>query len=238
MPTEWRPLRPLALLFVLAAAAVVGACVAAPGAVPRDTAHAAAAADAAAAEAAGAAPLVADVGAAAAATDDAAKVRAAIDAADLAEPATIDAVDAVRYLDGASAAAAAAIKARVTGDALWAATWVYATVGTDPKVLRPVLATTDRSTRAIAAATALSLGDAAGAAPLVGLLRDESILSGSIPPEPVADYAAGNLARFIAGPKLSSTATRAQVASAWKAWLAKNGKTMRFSRTTGRWSVR
>jgi hypothetical protein len=224
---------PALCVLVLAVAVLSGACVAAapqarePGYTPP-----------AQADGSGAVRPASDPpapGLAASATS--AQVRAAIDAADLAETATIDAVDALRFSDGAAAAALAAIKTGAKGDALWAATWVYATVGVDPRPLGPVLKAADASTRALAAAAVLSWGDAAGAKVLVALLRDEGRLSGSIPPSAVADYAAGSLARYVAGPKVAAGASRATVASAWKAWLAKNSSRMRYSRKTGRWTV-
>ncbi len=89
---------------------------------------------------------------------DVAAARAAIDAANLDDPASLSAVDAVRFTDAGAVAAANAIQDGASGDALWAATLVYGTVGSDPAVLQPLLGNDDPTIRALAAATVLSLG--------------------------------------------------------------------------------
>ena len=104
-------------------------------------------------------------------------------------------------------------------------------------MLRPLLKTQDPSTRALAAAAILSWGDASGAKVLAALLLDEQLLGGSMPPVAVADYAAGSLARYVAGPKIAADAPRATVAAAWKKWLAAHGARMKYSKKTGRWTA-
>ena len=123
-------------------------------------------------------------------------------ATDAADQATVDALGEILYTDEGADAAAAAIGAGATGDELWAATWVYATSGTDASVLLPVFTAGDPSTRAVAAAGALALGEASAGPVLVQLLRDSAALRNSEPPVAVADYAAYTLGRFVAGTPL------------------------------------
>ncbi len=167
-----------------------------------------------------------------------ARVLDAIDAADLREPATIDAVDAVRFAPGAAEAASKAIEGGAVGDALWAATWIYATSGDDPTPLTPLLAHDDPSIRAMAAAALLAGGDADGAVALAGLLRVEERLRGSIPPVTVGRYAAGSLAHLLGGPTTAPGAGSAAVAKAWTAWLEQHGSALSFDAATGTWAIR
>jgi hypothetical protein len=165
------------------------------------------------------------------------RVRAAITAADLREPATIDAVDAVRFVPGAAETASQAIADGASGDALWAATWVYASSGSDPAPLLPLLAHDDPSIRAMAAAALLADGDADGAVALAGLLRVEERLQGSIPPVTVGQYAASSLARLLDGPPATPGAGSAAVAEAWTRWLGQHGPALSFDAATGTWAV-
>jgi hypothetical protein len=162
---------------------------------------------------------------------------AAISAADFARPETIDAVEAVALTDAGVQAAADAIGHGAKGDALWAATWIYANGGIDPTPLLPLLTADDASARAMAAAALLARGVKEGAEPLVALAGSDEPLRGSKPPVIVGDFAAGSLARFIDGPNVASGASRADAAATWSAWLTQNGSAMAYDPASARWSA-
>ena len=167
-----------------------------------------------------------------------AAARAVIDAARLADPASIDALATARFDDGAPEAAAAALAEGVTGDARWAATWVYASAGTDPTVLEPLIADEDLSVRALAAAAITAWGDPAGVPVLAGLTASDRPLAGSFPPETVGEFTAGTLARFVAGgPDIAADAEPAAVASAWATWLTGAGAHLTFDPASGTWGA-
>jgi hypothetical protein len=167
-----------------------------------------------------------------------AAARTAIEAADLADADTLTAIDAIRYTRAAAQAAADVLAAGTSGDARWAATWVYASAGHDPAPLRPLLdGDDDASVRAMAAAALLALGDRGGAETRAVLAASEDQLRGSRPPLSIAAYAAGSRARFIAGPSVVDDAPPAEVRAAWEAWLAEHGSTMTFDAATARWSA-
>lgn len=167
-----------------------------------------------------------------AAADPAAVAAAAkvIETASLSDPATLDAVGAIRFDDGAADAAAAAIRGGATGGTRWAAVWVYASAGTDPAVLRPVLGDADPSLRAMAAAALVAWGDGAGLAVLRELAGSDDGLAGSYPPESVGHFVVGTLVRFVHGPGGTD-------AAAWSAWLASHGTGLVFDAASGTWSA-
>jgi hypothetical protein len=165
-----------------------------------------------------------------------AAARARIDAARLDDPASIAAVDSIRFGDGAAAAAAEALADGAQGDARWAATWVYASSGTDAAPLRPLLDDADLSVRAMAAAALVAWGDPLGIPALGGLAGESGLLRGSIPPVSVSSYAAGTLARFVGGPVIGPGTKPAAVGQAWLAWLAGPGANLRFDPASGTWS--
>jgi hypothetical protein len=157
---------------------------------------------------------------------------AAVDAAD---PATVEPLLEIQYTDEGADAAAAAIANGATGDQLWAATWVYATSGIDPSVLVPVFSADDPSTRVLAAAGALALGEASAGPVLVDLLLDPTDLRDSEPPVAVGDFAAYTLGRFVAGPDLTAATTPDAVAGAWEQWWAEH-EALVFDPPTRMWS--
>jgi len=156
----------------------------------------------------------------------------AIDATD---HATVDALGEIQFTDEGAEASAAAIANGATGDELWAATWVYAGAGTDPSVLVPVLTADDPSTRVMAAAGALSLGEPSAGQVLVDLLPDRTDLRESEPTVTVGDFAAYTLKRFVAGPDLSAT-TPDSVAAAWQQWWGEHGNSLVFDAPSRMWS--
>jgi len=158
---------------------------------------------------------------------------AAVDASD---PATVEPLLEIQYTDEGADAAATAISNGATGDQLWAATWVYATSGVDPSVLEPVLTVDDRSTRVIAAAGALSLGDAAAGPVLVDLVLDDSTLRESEPLITVGDFAAYTLDRFVNGPDVSAATTPQEIGSSWEQWWAAHASSLVFDPPTRTWS--
>jgi hypothetical protein len=169
---------------------------------------------------------------------DVAAARAVIDAVDLGDPASLSRLDSIRFTDAGAAAAANAIEAGVSGDALWAATLVYGTAGTDPAVLQPLLANDDPTIRALAAASVLSLGGADAANVLADLILEDGNLRGSLPPLAVSEFAVSTLDRYIDGPGVADGAAPPDLAATWKAWLATHGATMQLDPATGRWGVR
>jgi len=162
---------------------------------------------------------------------------AVIAGAELARTETIDAVDAVRFTDAGVEAAADALAVGATGDALWAATWIYASGASDPAPLLPLLTAGDPSVRAMAASGLLARGVRDAAAPLVALVGSEEPLRGSDPPLLVGDYAAASLTRFVSGPTVAAGAARADAAASWSAWLTENESIMIYDDDTGRWSA-
>jgi hypothetical protein len=158
---------------------------------------------------------------------------AAVDATD---PATIEPLLEIQYTDEGADAAAAAIANGATGDQLWAATWVYATSGIDPSVLVPVFSADDPSTRVLAAAGALALGEATAGPVLVDLLLDPTDLRDSEPAVTVGDFAAYTLGRFVAGPDLTAATTPDAVAGAWDQWWAEHEASLVFDPPTRMWS--
>lgn len=124
-----------------------------------------------------------------------AEARKAIAEANLADPASIDEVDGVRFTDAGVAAAGAALSGGATGDALWAATWIAATMGC-LEALETQLASDDATIRALAAAAFVAAGRTEGTAVLSALLDDSSIVRGSEPPISIGEFAAQTLDRY------------------------------------------
>jgi hypothetical protein len=166
-----------------------------------------------------------------------AAARAAIDAANLADAASLDTLDAIRFTDDGAAAAAQAITGGASGDALWAATWIYGTSGTDPAVLKPLLANDDASIRAMAAAAALSLGERAAARVLVALVTVDGNVRASHPPISIAAFSSNALAQYIAGPTIAAGVSPTDTAAAWTAWLDAHESSMQFGADTGTWTA-
>jgi hypothetical protein len=160
----------------------------------------------------------------------------------LGDPATLAALEQIRFSPAGADAAATILASGASGDLLWAATWVYASSGSDPGVLGPLLANADPSIRAIAAAGLVGRGDQRGFEPLVALLGESGVLAGSAPPSLLWEFAGDVLERYTGaglGPTLTaSDAERVSAAQAWREWLGSNGPRLAFDTTTHRWSAR
>lgn len=161
--------------------------------------------------------------------------RQAIDQIDLADPVSLEAVDAIVFTDASVLAAAAALDEGVSGGALWAATYLYASGGSDPAVLEPFLEDPDPTVRAMAAAAVLSWGSASGAAVLVDLIADDRFMAGAHPPRTLSAFALATLARFIAGPDVPDGTESGAAADLWRSWLEEHGGRLAFH--DGRWSL-
>jgi hypothetical protein len=104
-------------------------------------------------------------------------------------------------------------------------------------VLVPAFAAADPSTRVLAAAGALALGDSAAGPVLVELLNDQTGLRESEPLVTVGDFAAYTLDRFVAGPDLSVATTPEEVAAAWDQWWKAHAASLVFDPPTRMWSA-
>lgn len=109
----------------------------------------------------------------------------------------------------------------------WAAVYLYLGAGDDPAPLHPLLTAKALDIRAMAAAGAVSDGDAAGFPVLIALLGEDSIMRGSMPLQPFWRFAALTLVSVTGdatrGP--ASDAVPSQVAAAqkrWQAWWSAN----------------
>jgi len=175
------------------------------------------------------------------ATPDLATARSVLQAADLSKPATIAAVDRVRFTAVGEQAARELLAAGASGEALWAATWVYASSGKDPAPLRGLVTSQDATIRVMAAAFLVATGERAGFEPLVNELADEDLLAGSVPPQAVWTFAVSTLVRYAGpnGPVPPVDAPAAELAAAqaaWSGWLSGQGGKLRFDPATGTWS--
>ena len=164
-----------------------------------------------------------------------------IDAANLADDATIDAIDAVRFTPAGTLAASRRLAAGATGDALWAAVWVYVTLGTDPAPLLPLLTNDDPSIRSLAAAGAAAMGQLEGLDVLAALLGEDGGLRGAHPSVLVARYAVFSLSSLLAdGPGDVPTGTpdeRLAARAAWTTWLETNRSRLSFDKAQHAWRV-
>lgn len=183
------------------------------------------------------APPTADVGG-----EDVARAHALIDVADPNASSSVGELQGVRFTNAGTAAARQALEEGTTGDGLWAATWIYASNGTDPAPLLPLLDNDDSSIRLMAAAALVSLGRAEGFDVLVRLIESEDSLRGSEPPTTVSRFALHTLARYTGvdlapGPTASPEEVRA-TAGRWEAWLAENRDQLTFDADNGTWATR
>jgi hypothetical protein len=165
------------------------------------------------------------------------EARATIDGTNLADEATIQSIEAIRFADAGVAAATQALKAGVTGDALWAATWIYASSGCDVEVLVPLLARDNPTIKVMAAAGLLAGGRSEATPVLAALLADPSNLQGAKPPISIAEFTAGTLAAYVSGPTIEPDAAPGTITAAWSEWLASHGESIVFNAETGRWSA-
>jgi hypothetical protein len=171
-------------------------------------------------------------------------VRAAttiLNAAKLHVDASMGAVVGIRYTAAGTEAAAAVLASGATGDQLWAATYVYASSGTDLGPLRKLMAdaTASASVRAMAAAALVGNGDTAGFEPLIAALGSPDELDGSEPAGTIWEFAADVLERYTQtgfGPTLTATdAERSTIQGRWTAWLEANRAKLRFDAAAHLW---
>ena len=169
--------------------------------------------------------------------------RKAIQAADLGDEDTIGALDPLRDSDTAVKVAADALKKGARGDELWAAAYVYANGGADPKPLESLVDHDDVAIRVLAGIGLVANGAVEGFGPLIDALGEADDMAGSFPPTPVWSVAASTLVRFTAisehGPAFDADdADRRAAQQRWRDWLAANQKRLRFDAETELWDVR
>jgi hypothetical protein len=167
---------------------------------------------------------------------------AVIDAVDLSDEHSVKALVDIQPTSAAVVAASQRLAAGASGDALWAATYVYAEAGTDPEPLLKLTASADPTISVLAAAGLASLGRTEGLAGLVASVSSDAFLRGSHPPATVARFAAVSLARYTADAVPSAPATtadeQAQLAAAWGAWLTDNRARLAFDAVQRIWLVK
>jgi hypothetical protein len=150
-------------------------------------------------------------------------------------------VQECRFVDGAVAVAGDVLATGGDRDQLWAAVWVYGSLGADPDPLRPMLAHDDPSIRVMAGALLAHLGDPGGLLALRDALPDESYLIGSEPPVSVSGFAVYTLARQVSAPDLPGPAASPDdavaVARAWGLWLDEHVAALAYDPSTGEWSM-
>jgi hypothetical protein len=172
---------------------------------------------------------------------DAQAVDRVIRATSLADRASIQALDGIRFATAAAPAAAAVLATHPAGDVLWAATWVYASSGTDPAVLAPLLADADASIRVMAAAALVGLGDRAGLPVISASLAETDPVRGSDPPVAIGDFAAYLLGRYVVAPDAPPLPATADDAAAypgdWATWLADHQGALRFDQGSHTWNT-
>jgi hypothetical protein len=120
----------------------------------------------------------------------------------------------------------------------WAAVFVYALSGTDPDVLRPLVADADRAIAAQAAAGLARRGEIVGLKGLVSALSPDGWLVGSRPPMPLWMFATDQLVSLtqkadLGPPFDAETPEVLAAAERWRAWLAENEEELVF--TEGVW---
>jgi hypothetical protein len=168
---------------------------------------------------------------------------ALIRAVRLDRPSSIRPLDNLRGTAGGVTAAHRLIREGSTGDALWAAVYVYAGGGDDPAPLRGVLNDTNVGIRLLAAEGLALRGDVTGLAALIELLDDATVVPASSPPRGVWWVASLALARSVSAPHLGPAAdadqrSRAAARTRWQEWFDANRSRLQFQATTQEWSVR
>jgi hypothetical protein len=162
--------------------------------------------------------------------------------ADLASEATIDEIGGtLRFTRAGEEAARQTLVSSTNTNALWAALWVYASAGTDPEPLRPLLTNSDPSLRAMAAAILVSLGDAQGFDELRKALTDESSLLGAHPPRSIQTYVLGILSQYISADGMPAEPATEEglpaAATDWSTWMEQHAFNMQFEPSSGTWSA-
>jgi hypothetical protein len=176
-----------------------------------------------------------------ASADAVAAAAAAIGAAKLTDGTSLGTLEGVRFTAAGIQAAAGVIAAGGTDDALWAATYVYASSARDPAPLRSLARSTtaSASVRTLAAAGLVGLGDIDGFEPLIAGLRTPEPMAGADPAGTIWEFAAGVLRRYTTaglGPDLAaSDAERTTIAGQWTTWFEANKGKLRFDQPTQVW---
>jgi hypothetical protein len=177
---------------------------------------------------------------------DSATVAAAttiLQAAHLADAGSLGALESIRFTDAGTQAAASLLKAGASGDALWAATYVYGSSGADPAPLKPIAVDTNASptVRAMAAAGLLGGGDVAGFDPLIAALGGPDQMEGADPAGTIWEFAGDVLERYThtgIGPTLAaSDAERVTIQATWKTWLDANKAHLHFDTASHLWVI-
>jgi hypothetical protein len=157
---------------------------------------------------------------------------------------SLAALEGVRLTPAGAAAAADLIKSGATGDALWAATYVYASSGDDTAPLTSIVRDTSASpsVRVMAAAGLVGRGDLAGFEPLIAALATTEPMEGTEPAGTTSEFASDVLERYAQtgfGPALTASADERTASQAkWTAWLASNRATLRFDDPSASWVTR
>jgi hypothetical protein len=163
-----------------------------------------------------------------------------IETADLNDDSTLDNISTLRFTQAGADAARAVLQAGASSDALWAALWVYSSAATDPAPVEPLLTNGDPSIVALAAATLVGFGDAAGLDPIRQALDADDFMSGAEPPLTLREFALETLARYVTGsdvPDPQSFADDSSAVTAWQAWLDANRAQLHFDPDQGVWTV-
>jgi len=155
-----------------------------------------------------------------------------IEAADLGNDETINAIEGVRFTPAGEEAARAVLASSASGDASSAA---------DPAPLGPLLNNADASIRAMAASALVALGEDSGFAVLAASVSDADRLRGSVPPLAIGSFALSTLSRYVAAVGVpAEPATEADLAAAaanWAAWLREHENQLTFDATSGTWNT-
>ena len=172
---------------------------------------------------------------------DVTAARQKIESADLGSPKTIDELEGVRFTAAGEQAARDVLASASGRDALWAATWVYASSATEPAPLRPLLENGDASIRTMAAAALVALGDRSGFGALEASLSDADQLRGSHPPISVGGFTLDTLSRYVhaadAPEPPQSGQELANVQARWADWLQRHGNDLQFDAPSGTWNA-
>ena len=139
------------------------------------------------------------------------------------------------------AAAADALAKGVSGDQLWAATYVWVNEGGDPSPLLPLVTSADLTIRVMAATGLIARGRVEGFTPLIDLITDETSLDQE-PPAPAWYQATKSLVRFTGlgelGPPLDADAgKRTEAQKRWRAWFDEHEATLTFDSEVLLWHI-
>lgn len=164
-----------------------------------------------------------------------------IKAADVASNESMEAIEDLRFTPEGLDAAKAVLVTGATGDALWAATWIYASSGREASVLSPLLANGDASIRIMSAAALIALGEPGGFTVIKASLSDTSPVHGAVPTTSLASFSVWVLASYVDTPgtpgEAASEAEASAVAAGWSTWLAGHQASLTFDSTTGTWKL-